>query len=196
MLGGTFNPVTRAHLELAGAAMQEFSVAEVLFILPTVLPHRAPEEATLEERLALLAAALACEERFSLAMCSHGLLLEMARALAPHYPSTVEVYFLLGSDAAERILRWNYPDPGTALAEMFACFDLVVAERGGPFVMPAEPSVQPFRRQIHTLRLPPDTQEISATRVRERLQAGQPVEELLPPAVSAEIRRLGLYRAR
>ena len=194
VLGGTFNPVTHAHLALAATAAREFSLGEVLFTLPAVLPHRAPEEATLEQRLVLLETALEPHDRFSLAVCSHGLLLEMAQALASEYPETVKVYFLVGSDAGERILLWNYPDAEKTLAEMFARFDLIVASRAGQLSIPHQPRLEPYRRQIHPLELPAECQAISATVVRERLRAGEAIDELVPPEVAAAIRRSGLYR--
>lgn len=194
VLGGTFNPVTRAHLALAEAARRDFSLGEVLFVLPRQLPHRAPEEAAVGDRLALLQAALDRHDRFSLAVCSHGLFVEMMEALAPHYPADTRVYFLTGSDAAERILGWDYADGEKGVAEMFARFDLIVAERAGTAALPADPRLAPFRAQIHALRLPLDVQEISATRVRERLRAGKSIAELVPPPVADVIRRRSLYR--
>jgi len=194
VLGGTFNPVTRAHLALAETARRVFALGEILFVLPGQLPHRTPEETTVEDRLALLEAALAAHNGFSLAVCSHGLFLDIAEALAPHYPAGTRVYFLTGSDAAARILNWEYREPEKALAEMFARFDLIVAERAGQPALPAAARLAAFRPKIHTLRLPADVQKISATEVRERLRAGLPVDELVPPAVADAIRARGLYR--
>lgn len=194
VLGGTFNPVTRAHLLLAATAAREFDLAEVLFILPEALPHRAPREATVEQRLALLQAAVAPYERFSIAVCSHGLLLEMAQALVAHYPEDVKVYFLLGDDAARRILLWDYAHPEAALAEMFARFDLIVASRAGQLAIPRHTRLDPFRAQIHSLELPADCQQISATAVRERIRAGEAIDDLVPSAVARAIARQGLYR--
>jgi nicotinate-nucleotide adenylyltransferase len=195
VLGGTFNPVTRAHLALADAARREFALGEVVFVLPATLPHRAPEETTVEDRLALLQAALAVHDYFSLAVCSRGLFLDIATALAPNYPPDTRLYFLTGSDAAARILGWNYAEPEQSLAEMFARFDLIVAERAGQAALPAAAPRAAFRGQIHTLRLPAEVQKISASEVRERLRAGLPVEELVPPQVAEAIRARGLYRA-
>lgn len=194
VLGGTFNPVTRAHLELAGTAAREFTLAEVLFILPAALPHRTPEEASLEQRLALLETALRPCESFSLAVCSRGLLLEMAEALAPSYPPTTKIYFLVGSDAAERILRWEYADPEKALAAMFARFDLIVASRAGRLSIPRDTRLEAYRGQIHPLELPADCQNISASSVRRRMRRCESIEELVPPAVARAIRQTGLYR--
>ena len=194
VLGGTFNPVTRAHLKLAETAQQQFNLGEVLFLLPEALPHRAPEEASLEERLALLDAAVAPYDRFSLGVCTHGLLLEMAQAVAPHYPANAKLYFLLGSDAGTRILRWEYGDTARTLKEMFARFDLVVASRGHRLEIPRDLRLEPYRAQIHSLTLPDDCQTISASGVRERVRKGQPLDDLVPAAVAEAIRRTGLYQ--
>lgn len=196
VLGGTFNPVTRAHLALAEAARASFKMAEVLFVLPAALPHRTPQEAALEARVALLEAALRPHASFSLAVCSHGLFVEMAEALKPHYPEGTKLFFLAGSDAAERILAWDQSNPEKARREMFARFDLVVAARAGRTFLFGDRPLEAFRPQIHTLALPEDVQEVSATAVRERRRAGQPIDDLVPPAVAAAIREMGLYPPR
>ena len=36
---------------------------------------------------------------------------------------------------------------------------------------------------------------VSSSEIRERVAAGLPIDELVPPAVAAAIDRLGLYRA-
>ena len=35
---------------------------------------------------------------------------------------------------------------------------------------------------------------VSSTEIRRRVAAGEPIDGLVPPAVAAEIERLGLYR--
>jgi len=195
VLGGTFDPVTRAHLALAEATLNEFALAEILFVLPERLPHRASEEAPLEARLRLLEAALEPYEDFALAVCTHGLFVDIAAALAPHYPAATKVFFLAGSDAADRILHWDKAEPEVALAGMFARFDLIIAERRGRAAAAGSEELSRFRGQIHRLALPAEVSDISATTVRERVRAGQPIDDLVAPAVADAIRRAGLYRA-
>jgi len=195
VLGGTFNPVTRAHLALAEAALNEFALAEVLFVLPERLPHRTPEDAPLEARLRLVEAALEPFDRFALAVCTHGLFVDIAAALAPHYPAATKVFFLAGSDAADRILHWDKAEPVKTLEEMFARFDLIVAGRAGQGVIAGGEELSRFRGQIHRLKLPAEVSDISATAVRERARAGQPIDDLVPPAVADAIRRAGLYKS-
>src|SRR5437879_13843505 len=59
ILSGTFNPPTRAHLALAEAALAALELAEVLFVLPEVLPHKDQLEASLEAREEMLLLAIA-----------------------------------------------------------------------------------------------------------------------------------------
>ncbi|MFQ5816360.1 MAG: nicotinate-nicotinamide nucleotide adenylyltransferase [Terriglobia bacterium] len=193
VLGGTFNPITRAHLALAQHAQKPFHLNEVLFVLPEQLPHRQPEAAGFDDRVAMLQAALAPCPHFSLGVSTHGLFLDIARALAPHYPPDAHLFFLVGADAAERILLWDYPDRAAALREMFERFDLVVARRQGELRWPEDPHLAPFVARLHALEMPANYQGISASRVREACRKGESLEALVPPAVAAYIRDKNLY---
>ena len=102
VLSGTFNPPTRAHLALAEHASRELRLDEVLFVLPETPPHKKQLEASLEDRAEMLLRALAGSKEFSAAIATHGLFLDIHRALAPHYPPGTRVFFLVGEDAAER----------------------------------------------------------------------------------------------
>src|ERR1039457_6424431 len=73
---GTFNPVTVAHMALAGAALS--SVDEVVFALPREFPHKPYSGATFTERIEMLAAAIADQPAFSLASTEGGLFAEIA----------------------------------------------------------------------------------------------------------------------
>lgn len=194
VLGGAFNPVTCAHLALAEQACTQFDLTEVLFVLPERLPHRHPHEASLEDRIAMLRLALASWPCFSLAVCTHGLFVDIARALTPHYPRSTRLFFLLGADAADRILLWNYPDREATLAEMFARFDLVIARRAGELAWSKDPLVERFHSHLHRLEMPPDYQSLSGTTVREALRRGNSIDALVPPGVADYIRSHALYR--
>jgi len=193
VLAGTFNPVTCAHLSLAEQARTQFALAEVLFVLPEQLPHRQPDEASLEDRLAMLALALTPCPYFSLAVCTHGLFIDIARALVPHYPQGTRFFFLLGADAADRILLWDYPDREATLTEMFARFDLVIARRAGKLAWAKDPLVEHFRNQLHRLEMPLNYQSLSSTAVRAAVRRGDPIDALVPPGVADYIRNHQLY---
>lgn len=195
VLSGTFNPPTLAHLALARQAASQLGLAEVLFVLPATPPHKERLEAPLADRAAMLVCAVEGEPTFSAASCTAGLFVEIHQALVTEYPADTRAVFLAGRDAAERILlRWPYADPGQALAEMFARFDVAVAARGGGFTLPAGSAAERYRGQIHGLELPAEFGSVSATRVRERLGRGENVAGVVSDEVAAYIVRHRLYR--
>ena len=167
ILAGAFNPVTRAHVALAEAARE--IVDEVVCVLPRAYPHKEMHGAALEERVAMLQRA--GFNRVEIAR--GGLFVEIAHEL--RRPGR-ELYFICGRDAAERVLHWDYGDPG-AVGRMLAEFQLLVASRDGFFEAPPH-----LRHAIRRLKTP-DLDEISSTEVRRRIGAGESWEHLVPESV-------------
>lgn len=195
VLSGTFDPPTRSHVAIGSAALAQLALHEVLFVLPENPPHKRQAEAPLEMRAEMLRIAIEPEPKFSAAIIRQGLLLEIYEEITPHYPPDTSYFFLMGRDAAERILfHWPYEDPERALQQMFASFKFGVADRGGPFRLLPDSFASKFSRSIHHLRIPTELEDVSSTRVREAVGRGQGVEQLVPPAVEAYIRVHGLYR--
>src|SRR5580692_3813414 len=128
VLAGAFNPVTVAHLALARAALSH--VDEVVFVLPKLFPHKPYHGAPFAERVEMLRAATPNEPAFSIGAADGGLFLEIAAECRQAYGEDVRLTFLCGRDAAERILNWDYGDPGAVMA-MLRQFDLLVAARDG-----------------------------------------------------------------
>jgi nicotinate-nucleotide adenylyltransferase len=182
VLAGTFNPPTRAHIALARAALAV--VDEVLFVLPRMLPHKEWEGARFEDRLRMLKTAIEDEPRFSIAASERGLFIEIARECRAKYGPRVELYFLCGRDAAERIVNWDYGHPG-AFVEQLTEYQLLVAPRKGDYEPPPE-----MRGRIHRLAVPPDYDEVSATEVRRRIGSGEPWEHLVPEIIVPLVRQI------
>jgi nicotinate-nucleotide adenylyltransferase len=195
VLGGAYNPITHAHLVLARAALDQAGLDEVLFVLPQIPPHKRIEGATIDQRLEMIRLAVAELPFASVGLCTHGLFLDIAAALRVSYQGKLEVFFIVGRDAAERILTWPYPDAAAALEEMFTAFQLLVFRRRGEFTLPALHLLQRYADRIRTLRLGEDLDHVSSTAVREQAAAGRPLQGLVPEGVAAYIRRHGLYRA-
>lgn len=170
---GTFNPPTRAHLALAEAALAV--VDEVVFVLPRAFPHKPYEGASFEERLRMMEAALG--PRHTIASSDGGLFIEIARECRAAYPSAIELDFLCGRDAADRIVAWDYGHPH-AIHQHLSEYHLLVAPRRGRYWPPAE-----LGDRIHALDCPTDYDEVSATEVRRRIASGEPWAHLVPPAI-------------
>ena len=108
IIPAAFNPPTIAHLEISRTAAQQYSLDEVLFLLPQVLPHKEFTGASFEQRVEMLLAALAGEPQFSIGSTDQGLFIDIARHCRAVYGPDVELLFICGRDAAERIVHWDY----------------------------------------------------------------------------------------
>lgn len=169
ILAGAFNPVTRAHVALALAARSK--VDEIAGVVPRAYPHKEYSGATLEQRVRMLRASGAVDR---VEIAESGLFIDIARQLrAPG----VEMFFICGRDAAERVLAWNHP--GSVTPEgMLREFGLLVAAREGEFTTPGD-----LAGGIGALRISEDARGVSSTEVRRRIAAGEPWEDLVPEAV-------------
>lgn len=186
---GAFNPVTRAHLALARAAREQHALDQVVFSVPRVLPHKAFEGASLEERVALLETALAGDPALAIATSEGGLVVEIVRPFQTACGDGVEIYVLCGRDAAERFADWDYGDL-PAFSEQLKQFQVLVASRESAYSIPPE-----YAGRIHPVRMPPGYDEHSSSAVREAMDRGQPWEHLVPEGAVRQIREKKLYGA-
>ena len=195
LLGSGYDPITRAHLVLAHAAVEQFKLHEVVFVLSKTPPHKSVFGATIEQRLEMIQIGTAGFPFISIGLCTHGLFLDICTAVQRVYPQNPELYFITGRDAAARLLAWPYPDPTQAIEQMFDAFQLLIFPRQGQLTLPKKPVLKKYRSRIHTLRLPENLDHVSSTRVRQRIRAGQPIDELVPAGVAAFIGRHKLYES-
>jgi nicotinate-nucleotide adenylyltransferase len=175
LFSGAFHPPTRAHMAIAEAALRHAD--EVVFVLPRVFPHKEWHGAPFDQRLKWVRAAAAHQPRFSVAASETGLFIDIARECREAVGGGPKLYVLLGRDAAERIVHWDYGRPG-AFRDQLRVFELLVAARHGQYAPPPE-----LDRWIHTLDVEEDLDHISSSEVRRRIAAGEPWDHLVPPAV-------------
>ena len=194
VLGGAYNPITRAHLLLARYSREQCKLDEIIFVLPRILPNKPLVGASVELRLAMMRLAISGIPYIALGVCSHGIFLDICTALQQIYPQKSEIFFITGRDAAERIISWPYDNPAAALARMFASFQLLVFEREGKLQLPENPLVQKYLNRIHTLEMEENLDRVSSTEVRQRVSEGRSIGELVPTEVALYIQKGNLYR--
>jgi nicotinate-nucleotide adenylyltransferase len=175
ILAGAFNPPTVAHVALVRAAAG--SVDEVVCVLPKAFPHKPYTGATLAERISMLRAIAWPDVPVSIAVSDGGLLIEIARECRAAYGEAVELLFICGRDAAERIVNWDYGEPG-AFERMLDEFGLLVAARGGEY----RPAPH-LASRIRPLPADPAIESISSTEVRERIRRGERWQHLVPAEI-------------
>jgi nicotinate-nucleotide adenylyltransferase len=171
VLAGAFNPVTRAHLALLDSAGA--FTDDLIAVVPRVYPHKTFEGAGLEHRLEMLRRA---GGGFRVEITEGGLFIEIARELRRAHPDA-EIHFICGSDAAERIIAWDYGEPG-AIERQLEEYGLLVAARQSVYAPPLH-----LRHRVQPIPLDQAWQEISSSEVRRRMAAHEPWEHLVPEGV-------------
>ena len=194
VLGGAYNPITRAHLLLALCSKEQFKLHEIIFVLPNILPNKPVVDTPIEQRLEMMRLGTNDVRYVSLGLCTHGMFLDICAALQKVYLQSPEIFFITGRDAAERILNWPYPDPAETLARMFAGFQLLVFEREGQLKLRENPLIKQYSTRIHTLRLSENIDHISSTEVRQRILSGRSINNLVPERVAAFVKSHSLYK--
>jgi len=170
-------------MQLIDAALG-YHVDEVLCVLPRVFPHKQYFGATLEQRVEMLTLAEEGGLPYSVASSEAGLFIDMATECREHFGSAVQLSFICGRDAAERVLSWDYGRPGV-VEEMLQAFELLVAARQGEFEAPVK-----VRDRIHRLKLRQGCDAVSSTEVRERIARGEPWEHLVPVQIVDRVRAI------
>jgi nicotinate-nucleotide adenylyltransferase len=178
VLAGAFNPVTRAHLALAEAAAAVLD--EIVCVVPRIYPHKEFHGASLDDRVKMLAQA---RGPYTVTVSEGGLFAEIARELRAAQPQS-EIYFVCGRDAAERVVNWDYGEPG-AVERMLEEFRLLVASRNGRYSAPEH-----LRHRVEHLILPHSYDEISSSEFRRRIEAGEPWEHLVPDTIVGLARKV------
>ncbi len=194
ILGGTFNPPHLGHLALARHALREAGLDAVWLMPVRTPPHKQPEPglAGAEQRLAMCR--LAAEGIARL----HASELEVER-MGPSYTADtldqiheqkpeIRLTLILGADMALTLPQWRRPHRIVELA------DLAVAERGGvgrDRVMESLRELRVESGRVRFLAMPEVA--ISSSLIRERIERGLAVDELVPGAVARYIAEQRLY---
>ncbi len=210
MYGGTFDPVHNGHVEIAHALISAFGFERLLFVPAFVPPHkRGREISSAYHRVAMLALATVDEPKILVSTIE----LEM-----PTRPYTVEtlarlesmdessqLFFVMGADSFGDIASWREHET------LLTSYSIVVAMRPGyGYHDPAAHLSPEIRARVVDLRgkRSPGSDvlgvphvfltdyvlaDISATRVRELMTAGEDATKYVPPSVAKYAEKHRLY---
>ncbi|MEX2102588.1 MAG: nicotinate-nicotinamide nucleotide adenylyltransferase [Gaiellaceae bacterium] len=182
LFGGAFDPPHNGHVELALAALHRFKL-DPLLVLVVAAPGHKPVETDVEARLELARAAFADLPGTEVRREDHAFTIDSVRDGAYD-----DALFLVGADEFADFLSWKEP------REVLQHVRLAVATRPGFPRERLEPVLAELglsdRVELFEIAAVP----VSSTQVRNRVRNGQPIDELVPPAVAVAIDRLGLYR--
>lgn len=216
LFGGSFNPIHNGHIAIARQAHEILALDRTLFIPTGDPPHKRDETlAAAPHRYEMVRLAIAGIPAFELSDIEitrrgKSYSIDTARELQRHYGPATALFFLIGLDAFLDLPNWREPD-----ALLAACSFVVISRPGQsftalatlPFVRNPSPEKLtaldagtlnrldlplPSGQSIICLALRPSP--ISASDIRQRIQRGAPVANLLPPTVESYILHKQLYR--
>lgn len=185
LFGGSFDPVHLGHMLVAQAAREELGLTTLFFIPAAQSPFKPERKPTAPTaRLRLLRLALAgktwCgvdDQEIRRAGISYTI--DTVRDYAQRFPGT-QLYYLIGADHVPKLPLWREAGQLAALAEF------VVIPRPG---RPEQPLPPPF----HGRTLAGFPLGVSSSQIRERVQKGLNIDDLVPAPVAEAIRNNGLY---
>ncbi|MCU1384214.1 MAG: nadD [Acidobacteria bacterium] len=205
ILGGTFDPIHRGHLDVADAAIHALTLSRLFVITSNVPPHRPQPLASSYHRFAMVALAVVDRPQWRAAD------LEL-RHDAPSFTSRTldlfhergylssELFFVIGADAFAEIGSWrDYPRildaahfavvsrPGFSVKELPRRLPRL-ADRMAPPPLDPVPPIDPL-----IILIDAPTADVSSTAIRAHLARGEDIAGLVPPNVQQHIEHHGLY---
>ncbi|GAB3222505.1 nicotinate-nucleotide adenylyltransferase [Micromonospora halotolerans] len=187
-MGGTFDPIHHGHLVAASEVADRFGLDEVVFV-PTGQPWQKADEpvSSPEDRYLMTVIATASNPRFQVSRVDIDrggptYTVDTLQDLHDEYGPKVQLFFITGADALERILSWKEVD------RMFELAHFIGVTRPG--------------FELSDKHLPADTvslvqvpaMAISSTDCRARVARGEPVWYLVPDGVVQYIAKRRLYQ--
>ena len=201
ILGGTFDPVHKGHLQIAEQVLSLLDLDEVHF-LPCANPvHRDLPQASNAARLQMINLAIAAHTAFRLNTLEldrggQSYMIDSLRQFR-HQGQFERIYLILGADAFNDFQSWKSPN------EILHLVNLVVCRRPGieldrsNYFGRLVDTVQALKSKAHgsILALDIDENPCSSSRIKQQLQNGASTQTLdcLPEAVHQFIKSNHLY---
>jgi nicotinate-nucleotide adenylyltransferase len=179
LYGGAFDPPHLGHVAVADAARERFGVERLVVLVNERPGHRAVQ-ASVEDRLALAAAAFPHDD---VRLDPHPRTVELLRAERFDDP-----VFVIGADQFRDFLGWREP---TAVLELAR---IAVATRPGFPRSELEAVLGQLDLPDRVLFFEIEPNPAASTDVRARVAAGESLDGLVPPAVARLIAERGFYR--
>lgn len=194
IIGGTFDPVHKAHLKIADAAYKEVGLDRVLFMPSPNPPHKNEDELTdINHRVNMLKLALEPYEYFEFSdfefnRVNQGTVYS-ADTLTEYkntYPEE-ELYFIIGSDSLYSIESWYHPEI------IFQKATIVVAKRKDASADKLMSKIIWLKENynINIIELDVNASDISSTKIR---QLTAETKDDIPESVWQYIVKNNLYR--
>lgn len=193
VLGGTFNPIHNGHIYLGENFARALSLNKVLLVPTYTPPHKCARNlAPPTHRLNMCKLVAGLSDIFEvsdieIARKGKSYTVDTLKKLSQLYPKA-DIFLLTGADMFTTLLEWkNYKD-------IFALATVCAAPRDKKNAA----VLQNYAKQLkklgaRTFILDVPVKDISSSKIREKLRAGQGIGELVPLVVENYIKENRLY---
>jgi len=199
LFGGTFDPIHLGHTTVAADAVEYIGAEKIVFIPAKRSPLKSCYPiASDDDRLKMISLAIAGSESFQLSDCElnkpgPSYTLETVRQFQADCGVDTLIYWLTGADSVNELVRWY------GIAELIDSCILSVMYRAGckrpDFAgftdVLGSGRIEKLQRNVIKTSLI----DISSSRIRSGLAAGEDVTDMLHPAVADYIRKHRLYQS-
>lgn len=189
--GGSFNPIHYGHLQCLQYIAEHFRISKI-FLIPTAQPpHKIGQPDIVEsaDRLTMCRIAVEGDSRFLVSD------IEVRRAGASYTIDTVaelqrqgyrQIMWLIGADMLLYLPKWHRS------SELLERITFLIMPRPGVSIDWA--ALPPLYQGLKENVVDTPLVDISATEIRRRVKAGEPIDTLTPPGVVKYIEERGLFR--
>ena len=210
LLGGTFDPIHYGHLRAAEEMLQIFDLNRIIFIPSSRPPHKLEAEITsFYHREQMVRMAIEGNVSFSFSDVENlrsgkSYSVETVEYILNKYLEDLELYFIIGQDAFQAITTWKDWEKLLLLCNFAVMTRPGYKQKGLENILPdGFASRFTYDKKIDGYKGPTGHAiyfrhvtflDISSSRIREMINAGQSVRYLLPDNVRNYIVKNSIYK--
>jgi len=137
--------------------------------------------------------------KLSVGLSSHGLFVDKTAALRKAYPKGTHIHFIVGFDTIIRVLdKRYYDDREKALEQLFSGCSFLAANRGAKSVSDIQELFEmdenkKYARRVKTFVISDSLAAISSTQIRDRVEGGRSIADLVPAEIEQFVSETALY---
>ncbi|MBG6244258.1 nicotinic acid mononucleotide adenylyltransferase [Candidatus Symbiopectobacterium sp. 'North America'] len=205
--GGTFDPIHYGHLRPATALADEIGVTRITLMPNNVPPHREQPEATSQQRKRMVELAIAETPLFSvddreLQRITPSYTIDTMEMIRAEMGDNIPLAFIIGQDSLLTLHAWHRGQDLLKVCHLLVCArpgyrtTLDTPEQQAWLEAHSTENAADLHTQPHGLIYLAHTPlvTVSATKIRQRRQKGEPCDDLVPPAVLHFMDAHDLYR--
>ncbi len=192
ILGGTFDPIHKGHIQIAEVAMEQFNLSEIRFLTGGIPPHKRDRKIT-ESTYRHEMVKLATEDikgfvpdDFELSKTEYTYSVYILSEIKELHPDW-DIHFIIGEDSLRDFHLWHKPEEIAKLCK------LVVYPRENRDISDLV-AKRKDEYDAHIAVIDAKCIDVSSTSVREKVRKGEDITGLVPTKIIEYIKEKGLYK--